>query len=143
MKKLLLLFIPLMFFFGCEEGDEENMGLQLNGVWLHSELMVNGAQENFDWCSEQSHLEFFNNWSANYNEYYTDFPENPAIEPCEPYLAFNITYEATSESNYLMTWTNDYEPGLSGNALVNGNTLIFSAITIEGLSLQWTFIKDE
>ena len=47
MKKLLLLFIPLMFFFGCEEEEESaNLDSNLFGAWKVESCTIDASNPN-------------------------------------------------------------------------------------------------
>ena len=140
MKKLLLLTFAL-FLFACDGGDDNGTNpTSIEGRWNLTSITYEGVEEDLNYCDLETYIELNNNGTGIYYLYYTDWPENPEIEPCGLDEMFDITFANTSSNTYSMVvdWE---ESDASGTATVNNNVLTFSGLTFEDLPFTEVFTK--
>ena len=139
MKKLiLLLFIPLVFT--CSDDDNLNTS-SIEGRWNLNSQSINGIAQSIDSCSLQSYMLLSEEGSGIYYLYYTDFPDNPEIEPCGLDDTFDVSSSYITENTFSMTF--DYGGGdtENGTAEINNNTLTFTSI-YDGDNYETSFTKE-
>jgi len=137
MKRLLLLFIPLMFFFGCEE-EESNESCQLIGVWsVDYEIYPLGIDgEGYEtvscWCGYVSdactHL--YTYYDIEYCRT-LDFQENGSLIAIEYSSSSNELNNVESEENF--NWSSD-GCGPSDLIILNEEEANTMALTIQAIS---------
>jgi len=140
MKKLiLLLFIPLVF--ACSDDSDNSNPLSIVGRWNLTSVKYNGSYETLNSCDLESYMIFNQNGSGTGYTYYTDYPDNPEIEPCGLDFTVDISYLETSNNTYSMNF--DYGEGDVANwtAEINSNILTFYS-TIDGDSWETKLTKD-
>ena len=140
MKKLLLLTFAL-FLFACDGGDDNGTNpTSIEGRWNLTSITYEGVEEDLNYCDLETYIELNNNGTGIYYLYYTDWPENPEIEPCGLDVMLDITFANTSSNTYSMVvdWE---ESDASGTATVNNNILTFSGLTFEDLPFVEVFTK--
>lgn len=135
MKKILLLFIPLVFFFGCETDQENITDCQLIGLWnLDSEVYPQGIDgENYEtiscWCGYVSdactHLYTYYDFECCRT---FDFQENGSLAVLEYCSSSN---EFNSEENW--TWSSD-DCGVGDLIILNEGGTDTMTITIQAIS---------
>ena len=140
MKKLLLLSALLIFACSDDSGDNSNL-TSIEGKWNLSSQTYNGLAENLNSCDLESYMQLSNNGLGLYYIYYTDFPDNPEIEPCGLDSTFDVSSSLISNNTFSMTW--DYGDGdiEAGEAVINNNTLTFTSV-YDGDNYITTFTKD-
>ena len=86
-------------------------------------------------------MQLSSNGLGTYYIYYTDFPDNPEIEPCGLDSTFDVISTYMSGISFTMTW--DYGDGDNevGEAVINDNILTFTSV-YEGVNYVTTFTKD-
>ena len=92
MKNLFYLIL-LACVLSCSDGDDNNYNSNLTsiaGKWNLSSQSYNGIAENLSSCDLESYMQMSNNGSGIYYIYYTDFPDNPEIEPCGLDSTFDV-----------------------------------------------------
>ena len=137
MKKLTT--ISLILLFSCSSNDSSENSIE--GKWNFTGLKTNGADYNLDSCSLQSYMLLSENGSGLYYIFYTDYPDNPEIEPCGLDDTYNVSSTYITGNSFSMTW--DYGGGdvENGTAELNNNTLIFKSI-YDGVNYENSFTKD-
>jgi hypothetical protein len=141
MKKLLLLTFALSLF-ACDGGDDNGTNpTSIEGRWNLSSQNYNGVAENLSSCDLESYMQLSSNGLGTYYIYYTDFPDNPEIEPCGLDSTFDVISTYMSGISFTMTW--DYGDGDNevGEAVINENILTFTSV-YEGVNYVTTFTKD-
>ena len=125
MKKLLLLSALLIFACSSDEGYDNSNPSSIVGRWNLTSVKYNGSYETLNSCDLESYLIFNQNGSGTGYTYYTDYPDNPEIEPCGLDFTFDISFSETSNNTYSMNW--DYGEGdeENGTAEINSNILTF------------------
>ena len=141
MKKLLLLSALLIFACSTDDSDDNSNLTSIEGKWNLSSQTYNGLTENLNSCDLESYMQLSNNSSGLYYIYYTDFPDNPEIEPCGFDSTFDVSSSLISNNTFSMTW--DYGDGdiEAGEAVINNNTLTFTSV-YDGDNYITTFTKD-
>ena len=141
MKKLLLLSALLIFACSSDDSDDNSNLTSIEGKWNLSSQTYNGLTENLNSCDLESYMQLSNNGSGLYYMYYTDFPDNPEIEPCGLDSTFDVSSSLISNNTFSMTW--DYGDGDNevGEAVINDNILTFTSV-YEGANYVTTFTKD-
>ena len=141
MKKLLLLSALLVFACSSDEGYDNSNSSSIEGRWNLTSQKINGINSNLDSCTLQSYMLLSENGSGLYYIYYTDFPDNPEIEPCGLDDTFDVNSTYITNNSFAMTW--DYGEGdiESGTADVNNNSLTFTSL-YDGDNYETTFVKD-
>ena len=141
MKKLLLLFALLIFACSNDEGYDNSNPTSIEGKWNLSSQTYNGVAENLSSCDLESYMQLSSNGSGTYYIYYTDFPDNPEIEPCGLDSTFDVISTYMSGIFFTMTW--DYGDGDNevGEAIINDDILTFTSV-YEGANYVTTFTKD-
>ena len=137
MKKLLLL--SALLIFACSDNDNSNSS-SIEGKWNLTSEKFNGVDSNLNSCSLQSYMLLSEEGDGLYYIYYTDFPDDPQIEPCGLDFTFNITFSETSNNVYSMNWE-DNDFNVTGTADVNNNILTFN-YTDEGEYFESNFTKN-
>ena len=140
MKKLLLLTFAL-FLSACDGGDDNGTNpTSIEGRWNLTSMSFQGVEEDLNYCDLETYIELNNSGTGIYYLYYTDWPDNPEIEPCGLDEMYDITFANTSSNTYSMDV--DFEESVaSGTATVNNNVLTFSGLTFEGLPFTEVFTK--
>jgi hypothetical protein len=140
MKKLLLLSAILIFACSSDDNNYSNLTL-IEGKWNLSSQTYNGVAENLSSCDLESYMQLSSNGSGTYYIYYTDFPDDPEIEPCGLDSTFDVISTYMSGISFTMTW--DYGDGDNevGEAVINDNILTFTSV-YEGVNYVTTFTKD-
>ena len=141
MKKLLLLSALLIFACSSDDSDDNSNLTSIEGKWNLSSQTYNGLAENLNSCDLESYMQLSNNGLGLYYIYYTDFPDNPEIEPCGLDRTFDVSSSLISNNTFSMTW--DYGDGdiEAGEAVINNNTLTFNSV-YDGDNYITTFTKD-
>ena len=141
MKKLLLLFALLIFACSNDEGYDNSNPTSIEGKWNLSSQIYNGIAENLNSCDLETYMQLSNNGSGFLYVYYTDFPDNPEIEPCGLDDTYVVDSSLISNNTFSMTW--DYGDGDYGvgEAVINNNTLTFTLV-YEGDNYVTIFTKD-
>ena len=141
MKKLLLLSALLIFTCSSDEGYDNTNPTSIEGKWNLSSQIYNGNAENLNSCDLESYMQLSNNGLGLYYIYYTDFPDNPEIEPCGFDSTFDVNSSLISNNTFSMTW--DYGDGdiEVGEAVINNNTLTVNSI-YDGDNYVSIFTKD-
>jgi hypothetical protein len=135
MKKIILLSVLLVI--ACTSEDNDNTNTSIEGRWN----LTSSSVEEIGVCSQQTYMQLSNNNSGVLYEYYTDFPDNPEIEPCGLDGAYDISYSQISDNTY--NFILDYGGGdtESAEATVSDNVLtLFSSD--EGFDVFITFTRD-
>ena len=98
MKKLLFLFmLPALGFVSCSGDDEVD---SIVGRWnLFSITDYNNQKENLNSCDLQTFLNFNIDGKGKFNLFYTDYPDNPEIEPCGIDVIWDFTYSYEKNQN--------------------------------------------
>ena len=137
MKKLLLL--SALFIFACSSDDSNSTSIE--GKWNLNSQSYNNIPENLNSCDIESYMQLSDNGLGLYYIYYTDFPNNPEIEPCGFDGTFDVSSSLISNNTFSMTW--DYGEGdiEVGEAVINNNTLTFTSV-YEDYNIVTTFTKD-
>ena len=138
MKKLLLL--SALFLFACSDDDNSNSS-SIEGRWNLTSEKVNGVDSNLDSCSLQSYMLLSENGSGLYYIYYTDFPDDPQIEPCGLDDTFNVSSTYITNNSFSMTWNYDVDDFEQGTAEINNNILTFSSLYY-GDNYETVFTKE-
>lgn len=143
MKNLFYLIL-LACVLSCSDGDDNNYNSNLTsiaGKWNLTSQSYNGIAENLSSCDLESYMQLSSNGSGTYYIYYTDFPDNPEIEPCGLDSTFDVISTYMSGIFFTMTW--DYGDGDNevGEAVINDNILTFTSV-YEGANYVTTFTKD-
>jgi len=140
MKKLLLLSALLIFACSSDDNDNSNSS-SIEGRWNLTSSSFQGVEDDLNSCDLETYIELNNSGTGNYYFYYTDWPNNPEIEPCGLDWIYDITFTNTSNNTYSMSvdWT---EGSISsGTATINNNILSFSGVTFEDLPFVEVFTK--
>ena len=96
MKKLLFLFFALLFI-SCS-GDDE--GDSIVGRWnLSSVTDYSNQKVELNSCDLQSYWNFNVDGKGNFYSFYTDYPNNPEIEPCGLDIIYDFTYSYAKNQN--------------------------------------------
>jgi|SaaInl1SG_22_DNA_1037389.scaffolds.fasta_scaffold08063_4 hypothetical protein len=141
MKKLLLLTFALSLF-ACDGGDDNDNSnsSSIEGRWNLTYMSFQGVEQDLNSCDLETYIELNNSGTGIYYLYYTDWPDNPEIEPCGLDEMYDITFANTSSNTYSMDV--DYEESVSsGTATINNNVLTFSGLTFEDLPFTEVFTK--
>ena len=140
MKKTFLFFSAILIF-GCSSDDNDNSNSSsMEGRWNLTSMSFQGVEQDLNSCDLETYIELNNSGTGIYYLYYTDWPDNPEIEPCGLDEMFDITFANTSSNTYSMVvgWE---ESDASGTATVNNNILTFSGLTFEDLPFVEVFTK--
>lgn len=140
MKKTFLFFSAILIF-GCSSDDNDNSNSSsIEGRWNLTSMSFQGVEQDLNSCDLETYIELNNSGTGIYYLYYTDWPDNPEIEPCGLDEMYDITFANTSSNTYSMVvdWE---ESDASGTATVNNNVLTFSGLTFEGLPFEDMFTK--
>ena len=143
MKNLFYLIL-LACVLSCSDGVDNNYNSNLTsiaGKWNLTSQSYNGIAENLSSCDLESYMQMSNNGSGIYYIYYTDFPDNPEIEPCGLDSTFDVISTYISSNSFSMTWDYGDSDIENGTAEINNNILTFTS-TYEGDNYQYTFTKD-
>ena len=143
MKNLFYLIL-LACVLSCSDGDDNNYNSNLTsiaGKWNLTSQSYNGIAENLSSCDLESYMQMSNNGSGIYYIYYTDFPDNPEIEPCGLDSTFDVISTYISSNSFSMTWDYGDSDIENGTDEINNNILTFTS-TYEGDNYQYTFTKD-
>ena len=138
MKKLLLL--SALLIFACSDNDNSNSS-SIEGKWNLTSEKFNGVDSNLNSCSLQSYMLLSEDGNGLYYIYYTDFPDDPQIEPCGLDDTFNVSSTFISDNTFSMSWNYDADDIEEGTAEINNNTLTFSSL-YDGDSYVTTFTKE-
>jgi len=140
MKKLILLLF-ISFVFTCSNDDDNSSATTIEGKWNLTSQYINGIVQSIDSCTLQSYMLLSEQGSGLYYIYYSDFPENPEIEPCGLDVTFNVNSSYITDNTFSMTW--DYGGGdiENGSAEINNNTLIFTS-AYDGDNYETIFTKE-
>ena len=140
MKKTFLFFSAILIF-GCSSDDNDNSNSSsIEGRWNLTSMSFQGVEQDLNSCDLETYIELNNSGTGIYYLYYTDWPDNPEIEPCGLDEMYDITFANTSSNTYSMDV--DFEESVSsGTATVNNNVLTFSGLTFEGLPFEEMFTK--
>jgi len=140
MKKTFLFFSAILIF-GCSSDDNDNSNSSsMEGRWNLTSMSFQGVEQDLNSCDLETYIELNNSGTGIYYLYYTDWPDNPEIEPCGLDEMYDITFANTSSNTYSMDV--DFEESVSsGTATVNNNVLTFSGLTFEGLPFEEMFTK--
>ena len=140
MKKTFLFFSAILIF-GCSSDDNDNSNSSsIEGRWNLTSMSFQGVEQVLNSCDLETYIELNNSGTGIYYLYYTDWPDNPEIEPCGLDEMYDITFANTSSNTYSMDV--DFEESVaSGTATVNNNILTFSGLTFEGLPFEEMFTK--
>ncbi len=141
MKKLILLTFALSLF-ACDGGDDNGTNpTSIEGRWNLTSVTYDGVEEDLNYCDLETYIELNNNGTGIYYLYYTDWPENPEIEPCGLDDMLDVMYNGLSNNTYSMIV--DWGDGemASGTATINNNILTFSGVTFEDLPFTEVFTK--
>ena len=140
MKKTFLFFSAILIF-GCSSDDNDNSNSSsIEGRWNLTSMSFQGVEQDLNSCDLETYIELNNSGTGIYYLYYTDWPDNPEIEPCGLDVMYDITFANTSSNTYSMDV--DFEESVaSGTATVNNNVLTFSGLTFEGLPFEDMFTK--
>ena len=140
MKKTFLFFSAILIF-GCSSDDNDNSNSSsMEGRWNLTSMSFQGVEQDLNSCDLETYIELNNSGTGIYYLYYTDWPDNPEIEPCGLDEMYDITFANTSSNTYSMDV--DFEESVaSGTATVNNNVLAFSGLTFEGLPFEDMFTK--
>ena len=140
MKKTFLFFSAILIF-GCSSDDNDNSNSSsMEGRWNLTSMSFQGIEQDLNSCDLETYIELNNIGTGIYYLYYTDWPDNPEIEPCGLDEMYDITFANTSSNTYSMDV--DFEESVaSGTATVNNNVLAFSGLTFEGLPFEDMFTK--
>ena len=140
MKKTFLFFSAILIF-GCSSDDNDNSNSSsMEGRWNLTSMSFQGVEQDLNSCDLETYIELNNSGTGIYYLYYTDWPDNPEIEPCGLDEMYDITFANTSSNTYSMDV--DFEESVSsGTATVNNNVLTFSGLTFEGLPFEDMFTK--
>jgi hypothetical protein len=129
MKKLLLLSALLIFACSSDDSNDNNdnsNSSSIDGRWNLSSSKENGINVNLNSCDLESYILFNQNGTGTAYTYYTDYPDNPEIEPCGLDFTADISYSETSDNNFLMTF--DYGEGDVANVVAEINNNILTLI---------------
>jgi len=143
MKKLLSLTFALSLF-ACDSGDDNDNSnsSSIEGRWNLTYMTFQGVEQDLNSCDLETYIELNNSGTGIYYLYYTDWPDNPEIEPCGLDEMYDITFANTSSNTYSMDV--DYEESVSsGTATINNNVLTFSGLTFEDLPFTEVFTKQQ
>jgi hypothetical protein len=143
MKKLLSLTFALSLF-ACDGGDDNDNSnsSSIEGRWNLTYMSFQGVEQDLNSCDLETYIELNNSGTGIYYLYYTDWPDNPEIEPCGLDEMYDITFANTSSNTYSMDV--DYEESVSsGTATINNNVLTFSGLTFEDLPFTEVFTKQQ
>ena len=140
MKKLLLLSALVVFACSNDDSNDTN-STSLEGRWNLSSQSYNDIPEDLNSCDLETYMQLSNNGSGFIYVYYTDFPDNPEIEPCGLDVTYGVDSSLISNNTFSMTW--DYGDGDNevGEAVINDNILTFTSV-YEGANYVTTFTKD-
>ena len=139
MKKITYLFLEFLIV-ACSSDDNSNSS-SIDGRWNLTSIKYNGSNETLNSCDLESYLILNQNGSGTGYTYYTDYPDNPEIEPCGLDFTFDISFSETSNNVYSMNW--DYGDGdeENGTAEINSNILTVNS-TYDGDNWETKFTKE-
>jgi len=140
MRNIFYLFLALLIL-ACSSDDNDNSNSSsIEGRWNLTSMSFQGIEQDLNSCDLETYIELNNIGTGIYYLYYTDWPDNPEIEPCGLDEMYDITFANTSSNTYSMDV--DFEESVSsGTATVNNNVLTFSGLTFEGLPFEEMFTK--
>ena len=140
MKKLLLLSALVVFACSNDDSNDTN-STSLEGIWNLSSQSYNDIPEDLNSCDLETYMQLSNNGSGFIYVYYTDFPDNPEIEPCGLDVTYGVDSSLISNNTFSMTW--DYGDGdvEVGEAVINNNRLTFTSV-YEGDTYVTIFTKE-
>ena len=140
MKKLLLLSALVVFACSNDDSNDTN-STSLEGRWNLSSQSYNDIPEDLNSCDLETYMQLSNNGSGFIYVYYTDFPDNPEIEPCGLDVTYGVDSSLISNNTFSMTW--DYGDGdvEVGEAVINNNRLTFTSV-YEGDTYVTIFTKE-
>jgi len=125
MKKLILLSVFLIF--ACSDDDNSNLS-SIEGKWNLTSEKINGIDLNINSCSLQSYMLLSENGSGLFYIYYTDYPNDPTIEPCGLDETIDVSSTYITNNRFSMTWKYDIDDIQDGTAEINNNILTFSSL---------------
>jgi hypothetical protein len=138
MKKLLLL--SALLIFACSDDDNSNSS-SIEGRWNLTLQKVNGIDSNLNSCNLESYMLLSENGSGLYYIYYTDYPDDPQIEPCGLDDTFNVSSTFITNNSFSMTWNYDVDDIEEGTAEINSNILTFLSL-YDGDNYETVFTKE-
>lgn len=133
--------IAISVLIACSSDDNNTDTPSLEGRWDLTSESDDGIPLTMDYCALQTHMILSESGSGLYYWYYTDFPNDPQIEPCGLDAVINISSAYLTGNTYSMT--QDWGDGdvISGTATINNNELTFSAL-YDGTIYEQTFTKN-
>lgn len=138
MKRLLLL--SALLIFACSDDDNSNSS-SIEGRWNLTLQKVNGIDSNLNSCNLESYMLLSENGSGLYYIYYTDYPDDPQIEPCGLDDTFNVSSTFITNNSFSMTWNYDVDDIEEGTAEINSNILTFLSL-YDGDNYETVFTKE-
>ena len=141
MKKLLYLFLAITVACGGDDDNDNSNVSSLDGRWNLTSYEENGINIDLNSCDLESFMLFNETGTGTAYVYYTDYPDNPEIEPCGLDTTTDISYSETSTNIFVMTF--DYGDGDVEVATgeISNNLLILTG-SYEGDSYETVFTKE-
>ena len=140
-KQWLAFLTMCVLVFACSSGDDNTSASSIEGTWNLNSQYINGNAQSTDSCSLQSYMLLSVDGSGTYYLYYTDFPDNPEIEPCGLYETFEVNSSYITDNTFSMTFDYGWGDVENGTAEINDNTLTFTSI-YAGDNYETSFTKE-